>query len=147
MRDLILKKIATFQPEKSAWQFEQINSLDISIAPFKPFAGNSYIPTPKKIGYRKAIVNVQNKSNHERFKCAVTSAVYPQNTTNPERLSSTLRENSKKFDWTGIDFPSPLNQIDRFERQNPDYAVYVYGYDDSVYFDVLRVCENPEGKM
>ena len=93
MRDLILEKIATFQPQKSGWQFDQILSHDISIVPFRPLAGNSYIPTPKKIiGYRKAIVNVQNKSDNECFKWAVTSAVYPQNTTNPERLSTTQRE-------------------------------------------------------
>ena len=93
MRDLILEKIDTFQPQKSGWQFDQILSHDISIVPFRPLAGNSYIPTPKKIiGYRKAIVNVQNKSDNECFKWAVTSAVYPQNTTNPERLSTTQRE-------------------------------------------------------
>ena len=94
MWDFILEKIATFQPQKSGWQFDQILSLDISIVPFRPLAGNSYIPTPKKIGYRKVIINFHNKSDNMCFKWAVTSAVYPQNTTNPERLSTTLRENS-----------------------------------------------------
>ena len=46
----------------------------------------------------------------------------------PQRLTKELKELSKKsFDWTGIDFPTPLHQLDRFERQNPDYAIYVYG--------------------
>ena len=46
----------------------------------------------------------------------------------PQRLIKELKELSEKsFDRTGIDFPTPLDQLDRFERQNPDYGLYVYG--------------------
>ena len=39
----------------------------------------------------------------------------------PQRLTKELKELSEKsFDWMGIDF-SIL-----FERQNPDYGIYVY---------------------
>ena len=40
MRDLLFEKIATFQPQKSWWQFDQILSLDISITPFRPLSGS-----------------------------------------------------------------------------------------------------------
>ncbi|EDO26269.1 predicted protein, partial [Nematostella vectensis] len=50
----------------------------------------------------------------------------------PQRLNKQLRENSMKFDWTGIEFPVSLKQIDKFEKQNP-YAINVFGYEGNVY--------------
>ena len=73
------------------------------------------------------------------------AAVYGTDKKNPQRLTSELKANAEKFDWTGIDFPMPLDQFDRFERQNPDYAINVYGYDDEGFY-TLRVCDNPDGK-
>ena len=40
----------------------------------------------------------------------------------PDRLNKEMRENSEKFDWSGIEFPVAAlstTQVDRFERQNP----------------------------
>ena len=47
------------------------------------------------------------------------------------RLNKQMTANSENFDWTGIEFPTPLTQIDRFERQNK-LAVKVFGYNDEV---------------
>ena len=38
-----------------------------------------------------------------------------------------MRENSKKFDRTGIVFPVSSKQIDRFEKQSP-YKINVFNY-------------------
>ena len=109
MRNLILEKVATFQPEKSAWQFDQINSLDISIVPFRLLAGTSFIPTPKKIGYRKAIQNIQNRFDHKCFMYTMGAALRAALgiiDKNPQRLTKELNKLSEKsFDWTGIEFP------------------------------------------
>ena len=47
---------------------------------------------------------------------------------NHERLNLEMRKNSKRFNWTGIDFPVSLKDIAKFENQNP-YAINVLGYD------------------
>ena len=39
-----------------------------------------------------------------------------------------MRKDSENFDWTGIDFPVSLQQIDKFEKQNP-YSINVFGID------------------
>lgn len=62
---------------------------------------------------------------------AVTSAAF-QKKSHPQRLNNKMRENSLKFDWSGIEFPVDLKKIDRFEKQN-NYAINVFGYEDSVY--------------
>ena len=58
-----------------------------------------------------------------------------------ERLSKRMREDSEKFDWTGIEFPVSLKQIDKFENNNP-YAINVFGYERVVY--PLRISKKNE---
>ena len=121
-----LEKIEKFQNKGSGWQFASVESFDINVDPFKPLRGTSYFPLPKKLAAKKAIINVKNEQDNECFKWAVTSAVY-QRKVHPERLNSEMRANSKRLNWKGIDFPTPLTQIARFEKQNP-YSINVYGY-------------------
>ena len=43
------------------------------------------------------------------------------------RTSSYPTEDGLNF--AGIDFPTPVSQIDRLERQNPDLAINVFGWE------------------
>ena len=118
MVESMLEKIATFQPQKSGWQFDQLLSLDINIAPFRPLSASSYIPIPTKRGYKNCIINIQNKSDNKCFMWTMGAALRAAlgiKVHDPQRLTKELKELSEKsFDWTGIDFPMPLNQLDRF---------------------------------
>ena len=122
----LLEFIEQFQNQSYGWQFGWVEYLDINIDPFQPISRSSYIPVRKKLLHKRAIINFKNEN--ECFKWAVTSAVFP-----PKSLGYNMRENSKNFDWLGIEFPVSLNQIDRFENQNP-HAINVFGYEgDEVY--------------
>ena len=118
-----LEKIETFQKEGSGWTFASVESFDISVDPFNPMRAGSYFPLPYKLAIKKAIINVKNNDN-ECFKWATTSAIY-QTKVHPERMTSKLRGNAALLDWSGIDFPTTLQQISRFEKQNP-YSINVY---------------------
>ena len=132
----LLELIEQFQNQGTGWQFDQVEYFDINIDPFEPLSGSSYIPLPKKLSSKKAIINVKNEKDHECFKWAVTSAVFPKK-KDAQRLNDQMRENSDNFDWSGIEFPVSLKQIDKFEKQNP-YAINVYRYEgDKVY--TLRI--------
>ena len=104
-----------FQNRRSGWQFSKVETLDINIDPFEPLSGSSYIPLPKKIADKKAIINVKNESDNYCFKWAVTSAIYTVK-NNPERLNKNMIDNSEKFNWSGIEFPVSLKQIVKFEK-------------------------------
>ena len=124
--------IEKFQNQGSGWQFDQVESFDININPFQPLYGSSYIPLPAKLASKTAIINVKNEKDNECFKRTVTSAIFPKK-KDAQRLNDEMRENSKHFDCTGIEFPVSLKNIDKFEKQNP-YAIIVYGYEgDKVY--------------
>ena len=140
MTDKIFESIQNFQNRGSGWQFDRVEHLDININPYNPLSASSYIKLPKKLAEKKAIINVKNKNDHECFKWAVTSAVFPAE-RDGERLSKQMRKDSEKFDWTGIEFPVSLKQIDKFENNNP-YAINVLGYEGVVY--PLRISKKKE---
>ena len=140
MTSRIFELIQNFQNRGSGWQFDRIEHLDININPFNPLSASSYIELPKKLAEKKAIINVKNENDNECFKWAVTSAVFPAK-EHGERLSKQMREDSKKFDWAGIEFPVSLKQIDKFEKQN-NYAINVFGYEKVVY--PLRISKRDE---
>ena len=49
-----------------------------------------------------------------------------------ERDNDELKRNMKKLNWEGIEFPADsVKASKKFEKNNPDYAINVYGYDDT----------------
>ena len=130
-----------FQNRGSGWQFSKVETLDINIDPFEPLYGSSYIPLPKKIADKNAIINVKNSDDNQCFKWAVTSAIYTAK-NHPERLNTKMRINSETFNWKGIEFPVSLKQIDKFEKQNP-FAVNVFGIEGEKVYP-LRISKERE---
>ena len=138
-----LEKIEKFQNKGSGWQFSSVESFDINVDPFNPIGGSSYFPLPTKLARKHAIINVQNKKDNECFKWGVTSAAFPRK-VHPERLDTEMWMNSAKLNWTNISFPTPLTQIERFEKQNP-YSINVFGWNgESVY--PLRISKHENGQ-
>ena len=134
-----LEKVEKFQNKGSGWKFEEVVSFDINVDPYEPLGGSSYFPLPKKLAVKRAIINVKNERDNECFKWAVTSAVFPRK-KDPQRLNSEMRENSKRLNWDGIDFPTPISQIKQFEKQNP-YSINVYEWDGEN-VNILRISKH-----
>jgi hypothetical protein len=60
---------------------------------------------------------------------AVTRALNPIN-IHPERISKELKEQSKQLNWEGTEFPTPLNNIKKFEENN-NIGINVFSADES----------------
>lgn len=101
--------------------------------------GSSYIPLPAELAAKKAIINMKNEDN-ECFKWCISRALNPTE-DHPERVSKILREQAEELDWTGIEFPMTLNQITKFEKNNDNVSVNVFGYEKMVVYP-LRVSEH-----
>ena len=83
---------------------------------------------PTKLKNKKAIINIQNRDN-ECLRWAPRAALFPApRGRNPIRSSSYPTEDDLNF--TGIDFPTPVSQIDRLERQNENLAINVFGWEN-----------------
>ena len=143
MTGKVLENLATFQQLGSSWVFGKIDSLEIHTVEYVPLRGGSYIELPKSLANKKAIINMQNTDN-KCFMWAVTRALHPTE-DHPERIDTTLIRATEKYNWDGITFPAALNQIGKFEKQNPTISVNVFGYEISVY--PLRISEHEREKQ
>ena len=126
--DRIRGEIENWSMQGSGWDIESIEMAYINVAKYVPLRGGSYLPLPAKLANKKAIVNVKNKDN-ECLKWALRAALYPpEDGVHPERPS----KYNPKNDWVnyeGIDFPTPLKQIDKLEKQNQNLAINVFGWE------------------
>ena len=63
MTERILENMATFQNEGSPWKLRSIIQLELHTVRYKPLRGETYIPLPKELADKKAIINMKNKDN------------------------------------------------------------------------------------
>jgi len=89
--------------------------------------GGSYMPLPEKLKNKKAVLNIQNRDN-QCLRWAIRAALFPApRGRNPQRPSSYPTNDGLNFE--GIDFPTPVWQIEKLEKQNPNLAINVFGWD------------------
>jgi len=90
--------MTTFEMCCSNWQFRSVVSLEIKIIAHRPLRGNSYIPLPKKVTAKKAIINLKYEDD-QCFKWAVTRALNPVD-VQEERIDKTAKTSRKtKIGW------------------------------------------------
>jgi len=143
MVEKVPDNLSTFQRRDSGWVFASIVRLEIHTENYESLRGSSYIPLPKQLMSKKAIINHKNEDN-ECFKWAVTRAVHPVD-HNAEQISIILRKQAETLNWENINFPMPRKDITKFEKQNPSISVNVFGYEGGIY--PLRISEQPEGTI
>ena len=85
------------------------------------------MPLPKQLQNKKAIINVQNRDN-ECLRWAIRAALFPApRGKQVSRPSSYPTQDGLNF--AGIDFPTPVSQIERLERQNHKLPINVFGWE------------------
>lgn len=75
-------------------------------------SGSSYIPLPKFIADKKAVINVENEHN-QCFKIMVF-------VKNPQRITKILKYQSEKLNFDNIKFPVEFDGINKFEKLNEE---------------------------
>ena len=125
--DEVKGEIEAWSKRGSGWVIDKILEAYINVAKYQPMQGGSYMPPPKKLQNKKAIINVQNRDN-QCLRWAIRAAFFPASKgTKVTRTSSYPTEDGLNF--AGIDFPTPVSQIDKLERQNPNLAINVFGWE------------------
>ena len=124
----ILENIAKYSSNGSNWRVSSILKMDINLINYSPLSASSWIELSNPLKEKKAIINMQNNDN-ECFKWCVTRALNMKKKNN-ERIDKDLIEKSKEFHWEGIEFPVKIDQIEKFEKNNADISVSVFGFED-----------------
>ena len=126
--DEVKGEIEAWSQRGSGWVVDEILEAYINVARYQPLRGGSYMVLPSKLKNKKAILNIQNRDN-QCLRWALRAALFPApRGRNPIRTSSYPTEDG--LDFEGIDFPTPVKQIDRLERQNPNLAINVFGWEN-----------------
>ena len=126
--DEVKGEIEAWSERGSGWIMDKILDAYINVVRYQPMRGGSYMPLPKKLQNKKAIINVQNRDN-ECLRWAIRAALFPASRgAKVTRTSSYPTEDGLNF--TGIDFPTPVNQIGRIENQNHNLAINVFGWEN-----------------
>ena len=125
MTERILEKMATCQNSGSGWRLYNIINLELHTVSYTPLRGETWIPIPKELANKKAIINIQNKDN-KCFLCVLRALNSKDN--HPERVDKELKLKENTLNMDGIEYPVSLKDIDKFENQNPTISITVFGY-------------------
>ena len=106
-----------------------VENFTVIITQYRPLTGSTFIPTPRRIAGKRAVINVHNFNDNRCFQWAVLSCLYPPK-NNPLNVYSYMKyANTLNFD--DISFPISLKDISKFEKQNPDISVNVISMDQN----------------
>ena len=120
--------------------------------------GSSYVKLPDWLTKKKAIINPKN-SEMECFKWAVIVAMKWEEIDWDHQQVSKLKRYEGEFDWSGLEFPVSLRDINKFERNKEigvnilaieNKKIYIYrkgkDYDRIVNLMLIANVENPNKK-
>ena len=147
MTDTILERIANLingsSGGGSSWNFYKIIKLELHTVTYKPLRGNTWIPLPKELADKKALINMKNQDN-KCFMWSVLRALNPKN-DNSERVDKELMEKEDTLNMKGIEYPVSLKEdrdISKFEKQNPEISITVLGYNEKDKVHTLRCSDH-----
>jgi len=72
----VLEDLEKFKMNGSGWTFHSIAALDIHTVRYEPLNGSSWVPLPKFLASKKAIINMKNTESH-CFKWCIVRALNP----------------------------------------------------------------------
>ena len=127
----------------SDWSVEKIELFYVKIARYDPILVGSYLPLLPNLANKKAIVNVKNKDK-ECLKWVLRAALFsPKDGKDAQRQSKYPVNDG--INYEGIDFPTPIKQINKLEKQNRNLAISVCGWEDDNVV-IHRISERREEK-
>ena len=99
----------------------------INIVNYNPLKGSSYIDLPQELrNSAKGLINMKNKDN-ECFRWCHIRHLNPQD-KDPQRIKKTDKQYIEKLDYSSIEFPVTVKQINKIEKQN-NICINLFGYE------------------
>jgi len=108
----------------SGFTLESIDGLLVGVYKYTPMGGSSYIQLPEFIDRKLGTINPQNV-DQKCFKWAILAKHVTGVTVC--RIGENYRQQEGKYNFDGISFPTPMSDIAKFETNNINVSVNVYG--------------------
>ena len=128
MKNEILEREENYAqyPEGSLSVFNRVIKVELYTAKYYPIKGSSYIDLPPYLKNKKAMINMKNKDN-KCFMWSILRALNPIR-RDKERIDKNLIAQQHSLNMKDIKFPVSLEDISKFEKQNPTISITVLGY-------------------
>ena len=144
-QQLILNKIAQWISEGSGWTIQLIENHYINIVNYNPLKGSSYIKLPQELrNSAKGLINMKNKDN-ECFRWCHIRHLNPQD-KDPQIIKKTDKQYIEKLDYSSIEFPVTVKQINKIEKQN-NICINLFGYEKKQKFPIYISKEKYQDHM
>ena len=125
-----MEKIDGFSGQNSGWIVSEINYLRLCWGCYRPLMAGTYIPTPKSIALKKAIVNVKCVNDENCFQYSILAGMNILESGKNKNRPSRYKQYMYKLNMNGIQTPVPLSSIDKFEDMNVEISVNVLYFDN-----------------
>ena len=125
-----MEKIDGFSGQNSGWIISQIKYLRLCWGCYRPLTAGTYIPTPKSLLSKKAIVNVRCLDDNKCFQYSVLAGINVIKSGYHKYRPSQYKKYMHMLNMDGIESPVPLSSIGKFENQNLDISVNVLYLDE-----------------
>lgn len=125
--EIILSKSEEFQHRGSGWKYVGTSFLLVCINKFSPLNGATYISLPSWLQNR-GLINIKNNDNR-CFVWSVLAHLYPVN-IDKENVLSYPQSIHDFLHLQDIEMPVKISDISKFERQNPNISINVFGIDN-----------------
>ena len=123
----ILNFVAQWISEGSGWVIEYVVNQYLNIVKYEPMKGSSYIQLPAELrNSAKGLINLKNE-NDECFRWCHIRHLNPQEKY-PQRIKKSDKAYIEKLDYSEIQFPVTIKQINKIEKKN-NIRINVFGYE------------------
>jgi hypothetical protein len=112
-------QVEGFNARGSDWLVCGITAFALSVAPFRPCAGSSWLPTPADLADKKCVVNVRNDDNKCFLYSVAAGELYDEVKDHRYRVAN-YKECVQGYNIEGLTFPLPINQVHIFEKITPN---------------------------
>ena len=141
----ILNFVAQWISEGSGWTTQSVDNHYLNIVKYEPMKGNSYIQLPQELrNSSKGLINMKNEDNECLRWCHIRH-LNPQD-KDPQRIKKSDRKYIDKLDYSGIEFPVTIKQLNKIEKQNK-ININVFGYEDKQSYPIYVSKEQYEDHM
>ena len=121
-------KVEQWNMRGSNFNIERVSRFVLSVHPYRPLRGSTFVPTPEFLAKKHCLVNIQN-NDEKCFVWSVLSALYPP-THHPHRLTNYI-DYEHSLNVEGLNFPIQTKQIPLSEKLNPSISVNVLAFEES----------------
>lgn len=142
MIEKLCREEGEYQGKGSGWSLYSVDGFLVRVSRYRPLRGSSFIPLPKSIQSKHCIINPKNMKDNNCFQWAILAKHVSGKNCNIIDNRYLLIRN--KYNFNNINFPTPIKQIVKFEKQNPGVSVNVYSLNAKNEVYPLKVCNVEE---